>query len=321
MKSSNYLALSTSPSTCPTRKPRLTARSLYRRTRHRYTGKERDSETGLYYYGARYLDSKTGRWLSGDPALGEYVPQAGENGDELPGMGGVYNTVNLHLYHYAGNNPVLLKDPDGRLTENSDGTVTFDNDADKLWQGAAAAGWDNWKDALRGNNEGAIFYRGYEEVDVASWYDDDGNWIGGDNTLKGITMSNKEPTFNRPTEGAVSSQYGMRNDPLTGMRRHHGGVDIQNNEGTPVNSAAFGVVSNITRDDNTWGNTVVVRHGSGYTTRYAHLSTITNWTNGEGTVLHKNTKVGTMGSTGYSTGNHLHYGLYRNGTSRNPNIQ
>jgi RHS repeat-associated protein len=87
---------------------------------YRFTGKERDSETGLYYYGARYLDSKTGRWLSTDPALGEYVPEAPVNEEarrrngNLPGMGGVYNLVNLHVYHYAGNNPVKYTDPDGR---------------------------------------------------------------------------------------------------------------------------------------------------------------------------------------------------------------
>jgi hypothetical protein len=60
-------------------------------------------------------------WLSADPAMGEYVPLAPINDDakqhnkELPGMGGVYNYVNLHAYHYAGNNPVKLTDPDGKI--------------------------------------------------------------------------------------------------------------------------------------------------------------------------------------------------------------
>jgi RHS repeat-associated protein len=101
---------------------------------YRFTGKERDEETGLYYYGARYLDSKASRWLSTDPALGDYIPgapvddEARKRNQSLPGMGGVFNTVNLHLYHYTGNNPVKYVDPDGResktLLENLVETAT-----------------------------------------------------------------------------------------------------------------------------------------------------------------------------------------------------
>ena len=73
-------------------------------------------------YGARYLDPKTSRWISADPAVSDYIPQtptdddARKHNQNLPGMGGVYNLVNLHVYHYAGNNPVKYTDPDGRLT-------------------------------------------------------------------------------------------------------------------------------------------------------------------------------------------------------------
>ena len=74
----------------------------------KFTGKERDEETGLYYYGARYLDPRTSRWLSADPALGEYM--AGSKA----GVGGIYNQVNLNLYHYAGNNSIKYTDPDGK---------------------------------------------------------------------------------------------------------------------------------------------------------------------------------------------------------------
>ena len=86
----------------------------------KFAGKELDTETGLYYYGARYLDPKASRWLSGDPAVSEYIPsapvseEARKRNGNLPGMGGVFNYVNLHVYHYAGNNPVKYRDPDGK---------------------------------------------------------------------------------------------------------------------------------------------------------------------------------------------------------------
>jgi len=76
-------------------------------------------------FGARYLDPRTSRWLSVDPAMyqGDYIPGAPINDDvrrnnnNLPGMGGIYNYVNMHVYHYGGNNPVMYIDPDGRNDE------------------------------------------------------------------------------------------------------------------------------------------------------------------------------------------------------------
>ncbi|WP_318663340.1 RHS repeat-associated core domain-containing protein [Treponema sp.] len=76
---------------------------------YKFTGKEVDQETGLYYYGARYLDPKYSMWISTDPALGEYISDPKKSSS-----GGIFNPVNLALYHYSGNNPVKYTDPDGR---------------------------------------------------------------------------------------------------------------------------------------------------------------------------------------------------------------
>jgi hypothetical protein len=79
-----------------------------------------EAETGLYYYGARYLNPKTSVWISADPALGEYLPaapvddEAKKRNGNLPGQGGVFNLVNLAVYHYAANNPVKYTDPTGK---------------------------------------------------------------------------------------------------------------------------------------------------------------------------------------------------------------
>ena len=82
---------------------------------YRFTGKELDSETGLYYFGARYYDPRTSVWQSVDPILGKYLPSGGDN-SQLHGMGGVFNSSVLSLYSYSSQNPVVLIDPDGRAT-------------------------------------------------------------------------------------------------------------------------------------------------------------------------------------------------------------
>ena len=109
---------------------------------YKFTGKERDEETGLYYFGARYLDAKYSRWISTDPALGDYIPKAPINDEakkhnqNLPGMGGLFNTVNMNLYHYAGNNPIKYTDPTGKWTL----TITINATAGAGAEGTAGVG-------------------------------------------------------------------------------------------------------------------------------------------------------------------------------------
>ena len=110
----------------------------------------RDSGTvfKFYCFGARYLDPRTSRWISADPAVSDYIPQtptdddARKHNQNLPGMGGVYNLVNLHVYHYAGNNPVKYVDPDGNdivLLNRSYGA--FKNGHNAVMVGNDKNGW------------------------------------------------------------------------------------------------------------------------------------------------------------------------------------
>jgi murein DD-endopeptidase MepM/ murein hydrolase activator NlpD len=117
-----------------------------------------------------------------------------------------------------------------------------------------------------------------------------------------------------PTTGWVSRNYGMKYDPFTGYKQMHRGVDIANHRGTPVIATARGRVAR-TGSNGGMGKTVVIDHGYGFTTRYAHLSEIKVKS---GQTVQRGEVIGLIGSTGYSTGPHLHYEVSRNGKSMNP---
>ena len=80
---------------------------------YKFTGKELDPETGLYYYGARYYDPILSRWISADPILGRYLPTGDKEKDKNLPSGGVFTSINNNLYHYAGLNPVKYVEADG----------------------------------------------------------------------------------------------------------------------------------------------------------------------------------------------------------------
>ena len=117
-----------------------------------------------------------------------------------------------------------------------------------------------------------------------------------------------------PVMGRVSSDFGARLDPISATHRHHGGMDIAAPEGTPVVSAGAGRVSRAEMVAG-YGNLVVVDHGGGLETRYAHLAAIEVQ---EGQALAPGAVVGTVGQTGRSTGPHLHFEVRREGRSLPP---
>lgn len=102
----------------------------------------------------------------------------------------------------------------------------------------------------------------------------------------------------------ISSLFGYRRDPFTGETRLHAGVDFVGAQGTPIHCTGDGLVITADRSGTGYGNQVVVDHGFGYKTRYAHLKRIDVK---EGERVKRGQVVGTMGSTGRSTSVHLHY--------------
>lgn len=115
-------------------------------------------------------------------------------------------------------------------------------------------------------------------------------------------------------KGVISSRYGFRVHPLTGTRMFHRGLDLAAPFGTPVVSAAPGVVTEIKRDP-LLGLSVHVDHGNGYSTVYAHLQE--SFVR-EGDPVEQGQVVGAVGSTGFSTGPHLHFEIMLDGVNRDP---
>ena len=115
-------------------------------------------------------------------------------------------------------------------------------------------------------------------------------------------------------KGWISSHYGQRSDPFSGKLALHNGIDFAGKEGTSVLAAAAGVVTWV-GSKNGYGQLVEVSHGDGFVTRYAH-----NKENlvAPGDVVRKGDTIALMGSSGRSTGAHVHYEVYKHGRSVDP---
>ena len=113
----------------------------------------------------------------------------------------------------------------------------------------------------------------------------------------------------------LTSTYGYRKDPFTGKRTAHHGIDLAGPEGLDIHCAGAGTVLFTKINRHGYGNEVVVDHGFGYRTTYAHLRDIYVK---KGQKLRRGEVVGSLGSTGRSTGPHLHYEIRKDGRAVNP---
>lgn len=112
----------------------------------------------------------------------------------------------------------------------------------------------------------------------------------------------------------VSSRFGLRIHPITGVKKSHTGMDIASNQGTAVYASDGGSVT-LAGWNGGYGNCIMIDHGNGYVTLYGHLSSISV---SEGQSVTQGTTIGAVGSTGNSTGPHLHFEVLKNGTRIDP---
>lgn len=113
----------------------------------------------------------------------------------------------------------------------------------------------------------------------------------------------------------ISSHYGQRTDPFYKVTKFHGGIDFSGPVGLGIYATGDGVVKKVEKNKNGYGNNILVDHGFGYMTRYAHLNTIMVK---KGDKVKRGQEIGTMGNTGKSTAPHLHYEVIKNNKTVNP---
>jgi murein DD-endopeptidase MepM/ murein hydrolase activator NlpD len=183
--------------------------------------------------------------------MAEYIPQAPINDDakkhnqNLPGMGGIFNLINMHTYHYAGNNPVVMRDPDGR--QNGPGRYLEYNNGD-----------------LHGIEQ--LNQHERQLLQRLPPYVQQGY-------INSVLASRTQWT-NPVNGGYISSGYGWRNNPFTGKREFHGSIDIAVPTGTPIYAAASGTVA--IGDDSTFGSFVALNPDSSYLNPDGNIRVITS---------------------------------------------
>ena len=113
----------------------------------------------------------------------------------------------------------------------------------------------------------------------------------------------------------ITSRFGRRLDPFTGVPSSHTGIDLAIVQGTPIKAAMSGKIA-VVGYTNVYGNYVIIDHENGYQTLYAHLQKPAPVRKGQRVA--QGTQIGAVGNTGYSTGPHLHFTVYKNGKLVDP---
>ncbi|WP_419696485.1 M23 family metallopeptidase [Mesorhizobium muleiense] len=173
----------------------------------------------------------------------------------------------------------------------------------------------------RGKEEtaGRVLYVGVQgsekSLDCFVFQQTDGQFacVSGDDQVRSLTIANGMVT---PVNGVMTSTFGPRKHPILGTVRIHKGVDWAAPLGTPI-AAAFDGEIVFQGDGSGYGNLVKISHGDGSETRYAHMQKFADKA-GVGAKVKAGDIIGYIGTTGLSTGPHLHFELYRNGQAIDP---
>lgn len=131
---------------------------------------------------------------------------------------------------------------------------------------------------------------------------------------RGIVVKGGTGKFIWPLQGRITSRYGNRRSPFSRRMQFHTGLDIANSYGTPIKAADGGEVI-FSGWWGGYGKAVIIDHGKGFSTVYAHMSRIYVQKDQQ---VDKGQVIGLVGSTGYSTGPHLHFEVRRNGATQDP---
>lgn len=143
-----------------------------------------------------------------------------------------------------------------------------------------------------------------------------GSSSGGSSSSGGGSSSGTSTGLIWPSNSTyITSVQGPRTHPVTGEYKNHGGTDIGASYGSSIYAAASGTVTTVGYDANGYGNYVMINHGNGLQTLYAHMSSVAV---SQGQSVSQGQTIGYVGSTGMSTGPHLHYEVYENGARQNP---
>lgn len=171
-------------------------------------------------------------------------------------------------------------------------------------------------DAFRSYKNKLIAEGNFNSSDIISNY----NIIVDENNLP--TNDDKSDTnndtgelnFKKPLDGSITSNFGPRDAPMDGASTNHQGIDIDGNEGDFVIASESGTVTHAGLQGS-YGNLVIIDHGGGYETYYAHLSSIDVRVDED---VMQNRVIGKVGKTGRATGPHLHFELRLNGSPVSP---